>query len=201
MQLLPSPDRRINYKLGSIYSVITALLLSTQEPFSFLAAKRFSITQFVFLTQVALLMSIPLLTVRTTSRRDLILLLGQAANYCKLGVIFAVGMGGLLLFKLGLSNAHPIIISAIINLQPFWAALVALLIAKVPIPVSPAIFFGCLVSAFLGAMAVAWSQVGEADRPELGQLADSALHGTWLYAIPVLGAGRNACRQMVRKIR
>ena len=89
------------------------------------------------------------------------------------------------MFKLGLSNAHPIIISAIINLQPFWAALVALLIVRVPIPVSPAIFFGCLVSAFLGAMAVAWSQVGEADRPELGQLADSALHGTWLYAIPV----------------
>jgi hypothetical protein len=92
---------------------------------------------------------------------------------------------GLLLFKLGLSHAHPIIISAIINLQPFWAALVALLIARVPVPVSPAIFFGCLVSAFLGAMAVASSQVGEADRPELAQLADSALHGTWLYAIPV----------------
>ena len=165
--------------------LVTALLLSTQEPFSFLAAKRLSVIQFVFLTQVALLISIPLLTVRTTSRRDLILLLGNAANYGKLGVIFAVGMIGLLLFKLGLSNAHPIIISAIINLQPFWAALVALLIARVPIPVSPAIFFGCLISAFLGAMAVAWSQVGEADRPDLRQLADSALHGTWLYAIPV----------------
>jgi hypothetical protein len=55
----------------------------------------------------------------------------------------------------------------------------------VPIPVSPAFFFSCLISAFLGAMAVAWSQVGEADRPDLRQLADSALHGTWLYAIPV----------------
>jgi drug/metabolite transporter (DMT)-like permease len=175
----------MNYKLGSVYSISTALLLSTQEPFSFLAAKRFSVIQFVFLTQVALLISIPLLTARATSRRDLILLLRNAANYGKLGVIFAVGMIGLLLFKLGLSHAHPIIISAIINLQPFWAALVALLIARVPIPVSPAIFFGCLVSAFLGAMAVAWSQVGEADRPDLRQLADSALHGTWLYAIPV----------------
>ena len=185
MQAPPSPDCRISYKLGSIYSVITALLLSTQEPLSFLAAKRLSVTQFVFLTQVALLVSIPLLTVRTTSRRELILLLGNAANYGKLGVIFAVGLTGLLLFKLGLSHAHPIIISAIINLEPFWAALVALLIARVPIPVSPAIFFGCLVSAFLGAMAVAWSQVGEADRPELRQLVDSALHGTWLYAIPV----------------
>ena len=126
MQAPPSPDCRISYKLGSIYSVITALLLSTQEPLSFLAAKRLSVTQFVFLTQVALIVSIPLLTVRTTSRRELILLLGNAANYGKLGVIFAVGLTGLLLFKLGLSHAHPIIISAIINLEPFWAALVAL---------------------------------------------------------------------------
>jgi hypothetical protein len=34
-------------------------------------------------------------------------------------------------------------------------------------------------------MAVAWSQVGEANRPDFTQLADSAMHGTWLYAIPV----------------
>jgi drug/metabolite transporter (DMT)-like permease len=185
MQPPPPQNRRINYKLGSVYAVFTALLLSVQEPFSFLAAKRLSITQFVFLTQVALLMSIPLLIARRKSRRELILLLGNAANYGKLGVLFPIGMMGLLLFKLALSNAHPIIISAIINLQPFFAALVALLIARVPIPVSPAIFFGCLLSAFLGAMAVAWSQVGEANRPDLSQLADSAMHGTWLYAIPV----------------
>ena len=100
------------------------------------------------------------------------------------GIPNLIGMAGLLLFKLGLSNAHPIIISATINLQPFFAALVALLIARVPIPVSPAIFFSCLVSAFLGAMAVAWSQVGEANRADFTQMADSAMHGTWLYAIP-----------------
>jgi hypothetical protein len=170
----PSQKRRINYKLGSLYAVVTALLLSVQEPFSFLAAKRLSVTQFVFLTQVALVMSIPLLIVCEKSRRDLVLLLGNAANYHKFVALFLIGMIGLLLFKLGLSNAHPIIISAIINLQPFFAALVALLIARVPIPVSPAIFFGCLVSAFLGAMAIAWSQAGEANRPELSQLAESA---------------------------
>jgi drug/metabolite transporter (DMT)-like permease len=185
MQPPPSKKRRINYKLGSIYAVITALLLSLQEPFSFLAAKRLNLTQFVFLTQVALVMSIPVLIVHEKSRRDLFLLLGSAANYYKYGILFLIGMAGLLLFKLGLSNAHPIIISAIINLQPFFAALVALLIARVPIPVSPAIFFGCLVSAFLGAMTIAWSQVGEANQPELSKLAESAMHGTWLYAIPV----------------
>jgi drug/metabolite transporter (DMT)-like permease len=185
MQLRPQRWHRVNYKLGIFYAIITALLLSTQEPFSFLAAKRLDALQFIFLTQIALLTSIPLLIVRTTSRRDLMLLLANGRNYRKLGVLFAIGMIGLVMFKLGLSNAHPIIISAIINLQPFWAALVALLIARVPIPVSPVIFFGCLIAAFLGAMAVAWSQVGEADRPDVNQLADSALHGTWLYAIPV----------------
>ena len=185
MQPPPKQKCRINYKLGSIYAVVTALLVSVQEPFSFLAAKRLSVTQFVFLTQVALVMSIPLLMANGKSRRDLALLLGNGANYLKFGVLFLIGMAGLLLFKLALSNAHPIIISAIINLQPFFAALVALLIARVPIPVSPAIFFGCLVSAFLGAMAIAWSQVGEASQPELSKLAQSATHGTWLYAIPV----------------
>ena len=184
MQQPPLAETRINYKLGSIYAVVTALLVSVQEPFSFLAAKRLSLTQFVFLTQVALVMSIPLL-MRTEKV--------AATSFCcwgitltrQVGALFLIGMAGLLLFKLGLSNAHPIIISAIINLQPFFAALVALLIASVPIPVSPAIFFGCLVSTFLGAMAVAWSQVGEANRPELSQLAESAMHGTWLYAVPV----------------
>jgi hypothetical protein len=185
MQPPPSQKRRINYRLGSIYAVVTALLLSVQEPFSFLAAKRLSVIQFVFLTQIALAMSIPLLMVSGKSRRDLILLLGNAANYVKFGVLFLIGMVGLLLFKLALSNAHPIIISAIINLQPFFAALVALVITRVPIPVSPTIFFACLISAFLGAMAIAWSQVGEANRPELSQLAESAMHGTWLFAVPV----------------
>jgi drug/metabolite transporter (DMT)-like permease len=137
MRLKSSQRHRINYKLGSLYAVITALLLSTQEPFSFLAAKRLNVTQFVFLTQVALLISLPLLILRRRSRRDLIALLGDVSNYAKLSVLFAVGMSGLLLFKLALSNAHPIIISAVINLQPFWAALAALLIARVPIPVSP----------------------------------------------------------------
>jgi hypothetical protein len=87
---------------------------------------------------------------------------------------------------------------AVFNLQPFWATLAALLIARVAIPVSPAIFFACLIAGFLGAMAVAWSQINEADRPDLGQLADSAMHGAWLYAVPVpicSALGGNACRK------
>ena len=175
----------INYRLGSLYSVITALLYATQEPFSFPAAMRLNTMQFVCLTQVALLVSIPLLTSRPTSRRDFFALLRAPSNYGYLAVIFAIGMSGLLLYNAGLSNAHPIIISAILNLSPFWAALVALLIARVPIPLSPAIFSSCFAGAFIGAMAVAWSQIGDANKPTISQLADNALHGSWVYAIPV----------------
>ena len=125
------------------------------------------------------------MTWRPTSRRDFIALLRDPSNYGKLAVIFAIGISGLLLYNFGLSSAHPIIISAILNLSPFWAAGVALILTRVPIPVSPAIFFGCFAGAFLGAMAVAWSQLDEANRPTTGQLAENFLHGSWVYAIPI----------------
>jgi drug/metabolite transporter (DMT)-like permease len=175
----------IDYRLGSFYALVTAFLFATQEPFSFLAAERLSTIAFVCVTQVALLISIPLLTVRHESRRDFIALLRNPSNYAKLAVIFAIGMSGLLLYNLGLAHAHPIIISAILNLIPFWAALVALIVLKVPIPVSPGVFFGCFAGAFVGAMAVAWSQLDEAQKPALGALADSFLEGSWVYALPV----------------
>jgi drug/metabolite transporter (DMT)-like permease len=182
---MPNSESRPNYRLGALYSVSTAFLLATQEPFSFPAAKHLSSLQFVCLTQVALLVSIPLLTWHANSRRDFIALLKDRSNYGKLAVIFALGMCGLLLYNLGLSNAHPIIISAILNLSPFWAALVALLLSRVPIPVSPIIFFSCLMGAFVGAMAVAWSQIGGASKPTIAELGDNVLHGSWIYAIPV----------------
>jgi drug/metabolite transporter (DMT)-like permease len=169
----------INYRLGSLYSVITACLYATQEPFSFPAAKHLNTLQFVALTQVSLLLS------RSTSRRDFLALIRKPINYGYLGIIFAIGLTGLLLYNFGLSNAHPIIISAILNLSPFWAALVALFLAGVPIPISRATFFGCFAGAFIGAMAVAWSQLGDGPTSNIGQLTDSFLHGSWLYAIPV----------------
>ena len=174
-----------NYRLGSLYALATAFLYATQEPFSFPAAKHLNTIQFVCLTQVALLISIPLLNAKAASRRDFTALLLDPSNYWKLAVIFAIGMSGLLLYNFGLSNAHPIIISSILNLSPFWAAAVALIISRVPIPVSPTVFFGCFAGAFLGATAVAWSQLGDAGRPTMGQLAGDLLHGSWVYAIPV----------------
>ena len=175
----------INYQLGSLYSVITAFLYATQEPFSFPAARHLNTLQFVALTQVSLLVSLPLLLSRSASRRDFLALVRKPINYGYLAVIFAIGMTGLLLYNFGLSNAHPIIISAILNLSPFWAALVALVLARVPIPISRATFFGCFAGAFSGAMAVAWSQLSDAGMSTIGQLADNFVHGSWVYAIPV----------------
>ena len=179
------PSTSINYRLGSVYSLATAFLYATQEPFSFPAARHLNTLQFVALTQVSLLVSIPLLTSRPVSRRDFAALFRKPANYLYLAVIFAIGMSGLLLYNFGLSNAHPIIISAILNLSPFWAALVALVLVRVPIPISRPTFFGCFAGAFLGAMAVAWSQLGDRGMSTLGELADNFVHGSWVYAIPV----------------
>jgi drug/metabolite transporter (DMT)-like permease len=182
---LRSSASSINYRLGSLYSVITAFLYATQEPFSFPAARHLSTLQFVALTQISLLVSIPLLTSPPASRRDFVALFQKPANYLYLAVIFAIGMSGLLLYNFGLSNAHPIIIAAILNLSPFWAALVALVLVRVPIPISRATFFGCFAGAFLGAMAVAWSQLDAPGMSTIGELADNFLHGSWVYAIPV----------------
>ena len=104
-------------------------------------------------------MSIPLLNFKPQSRRDFLAILADPSMYWKMGVIFALGMTGLVLYKIGLTGAHPIIIAAIFNLSPFWAAMVARVISGVPVPVAPLTFFGCLAAAFFGAMAVAWSQL------------------------------------------
>src|ERR1700722_8130404 len=149
---MPQSASSINYRLRSFYSLITAFLYATQEPFSFPAASHLSTLQFVCLTQIALLVSVPFLMRQAPSRRDFDALLLKPANYGYLAVLFAIGMSGLLLYNLGLSASHPIIISAILNLSPFWAALVALIISRVPIPISPATFFGCFSGAFIGAM-------------------------------------------------
>jgi drug/metabolite transporter (DMT)-like permease len=175
----------IDYRLGSLYALITAVLYAVQEPFSFLAAKKLSTIQFVCLTQIALLLSIPLLGLSSRSRRDLVALLAKPSNYVRLAVIFAIGISGLILYNFGLSDAHPIIISAILNLLPFWAALVALVIARVPIPISPGVFFGCFAGAFLGAMAVAWSQLSGTDQQSMHMLIESFVSGGWAYALPV----------------
>lgn len=176
---------RMNTRLGSLYAAATAALLSTQEPFSYLAAKNLSTVQFVCLTQIALFVSVPLLMTRPKARRDLGRLIRDRSNYGKFAVILAIGLTGLVLYNLGLSKTHPIIVSVILNLSPFWAALVALIVMRVPIPVSPLVFFACFAGAFLGAMAVTWSQIDVAGRPTASDLEASLRAGAWLTIVPI----------------
>jgi drug/metabolite transporter (DMT)-like permease len=108
---------KTNFQLGSIYALVTAALLATQEPFSALAAKRLPPLSFVCLTQAALLLSVPILIARAGSRHDFSALLLTPRNLGKLAVLFLIGIAGLLLYNLGLRNAHPIIVAAILNLS------------------------------------------------------------------------------------
>jgi drug/metabolite transporter (DMT)-like permease len=174
-----------DYRLGSLYSLATAALLATQEPFSFLAARRLTTMQFVCLTQFSLLLSLPLLLGRTESRRDFVALMSDRRNLVRMAAIFCIGLSGLLLYNFGLSDAHPIIISAILNLSPFWAAMVARIISGKSIPFSPTFFFACLAGGFLGAMIIPWSQLTESNAKTFADIAEDVLHGGWIYAIPV----------------
>ncbi len=179
-----APSRR-HYRLGAFYSAATAALLATQEPFSALAAKSLSAALFACLTQTALLASVPLLIASAESRRDFIAIFRDRTNYWRLLILLIVGLAGLLLYNASLSHSHPIIVAAILNLSPLWAAVVARLISKKPLPVSPVVFFGCLAAAFAGAMAIAWSQMAGPSQPSLGELVEGLLKTSWIYAIPI----------------
>jgi drug/metabolite transporter (DMT)-like permease len=119
----------------------------------------------------------------TASRRDFCALLSDARTLGKLSVLFILGLCGLFSYNVGLSSTHPIITAAVLNLSPFWAVLVASVISKKAVPVSPLVFFGCFSLAFVGAMAVAWSQLKSSNT--LSELLESVFHSKWGYAIPV----------------
>lgn len=182
---IPASPRRANYRVGSLYSLVTALLLAVQAPFSAPAAQRFSSPQFICLTQFALLLSVPLITLPTATRRDFVRLLADVRNAGKLAILFVVGLCGLFLYNIGLSSTHPIITAAILNLSPFWAVLVAMIITRKAVPVSPLVFFGCFAVAFVGAMIVAWSQMNVPNDQILRDIVNSIFHSRWAYAIPL----------------
>jgi hypothetical protein len=166
--------------LGSAYALAASVLIAVQAPLSSPAAKQLSPVQFIFMTQIALLASVPLLLISAEGRRGLVGALGSIANYGKLAAIFAVSTAGLILYNVSLSHAHPVVVVGILNLAPFWGALVALLLSRTPIPVSPFVFFACAAVAFLGATAVAWSQTKDGSG-----LVDELLKGSWLFALPI----------------
>jgi drug/metabolite transporter (DMT)-like permease len=180
-----TPSSSANLRLGSFYALVTSALLATQEPFSALAAKHLNPLYFVCITQAGLLFAVPLLTARRVSRHDFAILFSAPRNWSRLALLFVIGCSGLALYNLGLRNAHPIIIAAILNLSPFWAALVARFISRKAIPISPFLFCACFFVAFVGAMLIAWSQIEDSSAASPDELVKSLLHGSWKYAIPI----------------
>lgn len=173
------------YKLGALYAIGTATLLAVQNPFSAEAAKQLPPYTFIGLTQLALLLSLPLLLSGAGARRDFWRAMTEVLSWLKLLALFAIGTAGLLLYKLGLSDAHPITISALLNLSPFWAALVTRIVVKKPIPLSPLLFFGCGAVAFAGVLTIAWSQSATGHAPSFADFTDDLLHSPAALAIPV----------------
>lgn len=174
-----------DYRRGTVLALTTATCLAVQEPFSALAARNLSATDFLGFTQCALLMSVPVLVMRADRRRDFVAILLDIRNWPRLAVVFFVGVIGLALYDIGLSSAHPIITAAILNLSPFWAALVAYVVSKRSTSASPIVFFGCFIAAFCGAMAVAWSQIDVARNVLLDDVLESIMRSRWIYAVPM----------------
>ena len=180
-----SPRCSIDYRLGTFYAIATAVLVSFQVPFSALAARSLGSLDFMAFTQLALLFSIPLLILRADSRRDFAAIVFRVRNWPKLAVIFLVGVAGLKLYDIGLSSTHPIITAAVLNLSPFWAALIAFIVSKRSISVSPLAFFACFLVAFFGAMAIAWSQIDLDSKVLTRDVVESFIHSKWIYALPM----------------
>ncbi len=176
---------QLDYGQGTLYAIGAAVLLAVQEPFSALAARSLTSLDFMALTQVALLLSLPLLLSQADSRRDFTAILLNVRQWPKLAVIFLVGVTGLELYDVGLSSAHPIITAGVLNISPFWAALVAFAVSRRTISVSPVAFWTCFLVAFCGAMAIAWSQIDVDNRLLTRDVITSLLHSRWIYALPM----------------
>src|ERR1700743_2129149 len=174
-----------DYRLGTLYAIATALLMSFQAPSSALAARTLGSLDFMAFTQLALLLSIPLLILGADSRRDFVAIIFGVRHWPKLAVIFLVGAAGLTLYDVGLSSTHPIITAAVLNLSPFWAAVIAFIVSKRSISAPPFAFLACFPVAFCGAMAIAWSQIDVDSKVLARDVIYSAIHSKWIYALPM----------------
>ena len=174
-----------DYRAGTSCAIATAVLMSFQAPFSALAARTLGSLDFMAFTQFALLFSIPLLILRADSRRDFFAILFRPGNWPKLAVIFLVGVAGLKLYNVGLSSTHPIITAAVLNLSPFWAALIAAIASKRSVSSPSLASLGCFIVAFFGAMAIAWSQIDVDSKVLARDVLESFIHSKWIYALPM----------------
>jgi drug/metabolite transporter (DMT)-like permease len=180
-----SPRGPVDYRVGTLYAIATAVLVSFQVPFSALAARSLGSLDFMAFTQLALLCSVPLLIMRADSRRDFAAIVFHVRNWPKLAVIFLIGVAGLKLYGVGLSSTHLIITAAVLNLSPFWAALIAFLVSRRLMSVSPLRFLTCFLVAFCGAMAIAWSQIDLDSKVLARDVIESFIRSKWIYALPM----------------
>jgi drug/metabolite transporter (DMT)-like permease len=178
------PSNASNYKSGAFYSLITAALLATQHPFSLLGAKQLSVAKFILVGEVVLVMFVPLLLFSANSRRDFRKMISSGPHLLRFLVLLLIGLLGVFLYNIGLSKSHPIVVAAVLNLAPFWAAIIALVISRKAIPTSWWTFFACLIVAFGGAMMIAISQTDSGPSAVQG-FSLSSLAGPWIYAVPV----------------
>jgi drug/metabolite transporter (DMT)-like permease len=174
---------RSNLFLGGLYALTTAALLATQAPLSFLAAKQLSVAVFIGATELILLLCVPFMLRTRRSREHFVALLSSASNLVKFGVLLLIGLIGIVLYVFGLGRGHPIVIAAVLNLDPFWAAVIAYLVAGKKIPTSLLTFSLCLIVSFVGAMLLAVSQT---DAQSIGlQMFDSGSFLALGLALPV----------------
>jgi drug/metabolite transporter (DMT)-like permease len=172
-----------NLFLGGLFALTTAALLATQAPLSFLAAKQLSVAVFIGVTELVLLLCVPFMLRARRSREHFLALLSSISNLVKFGVLLLIGLVGIMLYVFGLGRGHPIVIAAVLNLDPFWAAVIAYLVAGKKIPTSLLTFTLCLVVSFVGAMLLAVSQT---DARSIGlQMFDSGSFLALGLALPV----------------
>jgi drug/metabolite transporter (DMT)-like permease len=169
---------------GVILAIATAALLAAQDPLTGPAAQKLGAVQFVLVTEIALTFASAFLLFKPEARRDFSKLILSRGGVLRLFGLTVLGLCGLALYNLGLRHAHPVVISAILNLSPFWAALVARYFAGVTIPAGVAAFATALATAFAGAMLVAYSQMRPEDISGKG-LAQIFGQDSWYFAIPV----------------
>jgi drug/metabolite transporter (DMT)-like permease len=162
--------------VGALLALVTAALMATQDPLSGPAAKALGGAKFIMVTQFALLAATPFLLWERQARRDFVAIFSHSRDRWRLVALTALGLCGLGLYSLCLSGAHPVVITAILNLSPFWAALAAWLILRIRPPVRLGVFAAALAGAFAGGVIVALSQSGA---------SGGLFKGTWVFAIPV----------------
>lgn len=171
--------------IGAAYAMAAALCIAVQHPFSTLAARKLSASQFVCVTQFALVIATVIALLSGKTRSDFRKIVTSLSSASKVLALCLLGLAGVLAYEISLSDANPILIAAVLNLEPFWAAIVSRMFTGKGLPTSKLIFVGCFAVAFVGALMIAWSQAAASDASPLQSLAKAAAHGGWLFAIPV----------------